>query len=85
MPPPVPRCDDGLMNGTETDVDCGGSCGQCPNGHSCLTYTDCLSSSACMGQVCQPVRCVDGLKNGDEVCRDCGGSCPPCTGFCWSF
>ncbi|MFK7949346.1 MAG: WD40/YVTN/BNR-like repeat-containing protein [Saprospiraceae bacterium] len=27
--PEVPRCNDGFMNGDETEVDCGGSCGEC--------------------------------------------------------
>ena len=26
---PVARCDDGDLNGDETDTDCGGSCGPC--------------------------------------------------------
>ncbi len=30
--PPAPSCSDGIQNGTETGVDCGGSCPPCPTG-----------------------------------------------------
>jgi len=33
---PAPTCTDGIQNGTETGVDCGGSCPACPTG---CTYT----------------------------------------------
>lgn len=49
-------CGDGLLNGRETDVDCGGpSCAACPGGSGCLQDTDCRSS------VCgdRPGECVD--------------------------
>jgi hypothetical protein len=31
---PTPTCSDGIQNGTETGVDCGGSCAACPVGNS---------------------------------------------------
>ncbi|MFN3199693.1 MAG: hypothetical protein ACE366_14905 [Bradymonadia bacterium] len=31
----APACDDGVGNGDETDVDCGGSCAPCPSGLRC--------------------------------------------------
>ena len=36
-------CSDNQMNGDETDVDCGGSCGACPDGKGCVVGKDCLS------------------------------------------
>ncbi len=33
--PPAPSCTDGIKNGTETGVDCGGSCPPCPPAPSC--------------------------------------------------
>ncbi|MBN2331440.1 MAG: hypothetical protein JXC85_06500, partial [Candidatus Aenigmarchaeota archaeon] len=36
------NCSDGMLNGDETDVDCGGSCGGCGLGGSCLADADCL-------------------------------------------
>ena len=72
-----PTCDDGIQNGDETGVDCGGSCPDaCPtcddgiqNGDE--TGVDCGGScpNACP-------TCDDGIQNGDETGVDCGGSCP---------
>ncbi|MBL0024908.1 MAG: T9SS type A sorting domain-containing protein [Saprospiraceae bacterium] len=72
-----PTCSDGIKNGTETGVDCGGSCSPCPtcsdgikNGNE--TGIDC-------GGSCAPCStCNDGIKNGNEIGIDCGGSCTPC-------
>jgi hypothetical protein len=80
--PVAPTCDDGIQNGDETGVDCGGStCPACPeptcndgiqNGDE--TGVDCGGScNAC------PATCDDGIQNGDETGVDCGGtSCSPC-------
>jgi hypothetical protein len=58
-------CSDGLKNGAETDVDCGGSggCGKCQNGKKCTLPNDCSSGS-----------CVDGY-----CCNTaCSGTCQAC-------
>jgi hypothetical protein len=34
----APTCSDGIQNGTETGIDCGGSCTPCPQPTACLTY-----------------------------------------------
>ena len=47
----VPACDDGMLNGDETDVDCGGGCGPCPAGQICNASSDCGELS-CVGGVC---------------------------------
>jgi len=73
----APRCDDGVRNGNETGVDCGGSCVPCPtcdddvqNGRE--TGMDC-------GGSCVPCpTCDDNIRNQDETDVDCGGSCEPC-------
>src|SRR5262245_41152408 len=36
-------CSDGLLNGTESDVDCGGSCAACGAGRVCDFNVDCAS------------------------------------------
>ena len=72
-----PMCNDQRQNGSETDVDCGGSCGGCAVGQACVAAQDCTSLS-CQGLVCQAARCGDGIKNGDETGADCGGSCAAC-------
>lgn len=53
----LPSCDDGMQNGNETGVDCGGSCGPCEDGESCRTDADCLSS--CVNGICAAPSCVD--------------------------
>ena len=46
-----PSCSDGLQNGDESDVDCGGSCPACPIGGSCVIGGDC-TTGICEGSVC---------------------------------
>ncbi len=43
----VPTCVDGLTNGAETDVDCGGPCAGCATCGHCNTDTDCAAGSIC--------------------------------------
>jgi hypothetical protein len=46
IPEPPHPCENGIKNGSETDVDCGGQCpGKCADGLSCLENTDCLSNN----------------------------------------
>jgi hypothetical protein len=77
------RCDDGLRNGDETDVDCGGSCPLCTG--TCNVDVDC-PGGYCWDGLC--ARCDDGIQNGDETGVDCGvfdGHCSICFGiFCAS-
>ncbi|MDI1452081.1 DUF4215 domain-containing protein [Polyangium sp. 6x1] len=57
-------CDDGLMNGDETDVDCGGThCNPCAEGKICLTNDDC-ATTFCTDGVCCGSAC-------DEPCVTC--------------
>ncbi|KYF62115.1 peptidase [Sorangium cellulosum] len=49
----APTCTDGVQNGTETDVDCGGTCtADCANGDTCSVNADCTSAN-CVAGVCQ--------------------------------
>ena len=74
----APSCTDGAKNGTETDVDCGGSCAtKCDVGKGCALGPDC-TSGVCTNKVCAAPTCSDGVKNGTETDKDCGGSCPAC-------
>jgi hypothetical protein len=85
-------CGDGIKDGAETDVDCGGPvCPQCYNRQHCNNASDCLSG-ACPGGVCLDAHCLDGVKDGrsvdeppdptsDETDVDCGGiDCARCAG-----
>ncbi len=77
-----PTCTDGIQNGNETGVDCGGpDCPICPP-----TCTDDIQNGNetgidCGGPDCPSCpTCNDGILNGNEIGTDCGGpdciSCP---------
>ena len=70
------NCNDGTMNGTESDIDCGRDCALCADGKMCADNADC-GSDVCANNVC--VSCGDGTMNGTESDIDCGGmQCPNC-------
>lgn len=47
-----PTCTDGILNGDETDVDCGGpSCKSCKEGQSCRIDNDC-GGNTCVDEKC---------------------------------
>lgn len=79
-------CDDGIKNGAETGIDCGGdpstiypACKRCPPQFTCGKDSDC-DNVRCESGVCQPANCSDGLLNGAEPSRDCGATCLVSTG-----
>jgi len=74
---PETLCTDHIKNGSESDVDCGGSCGGCATGKKCSAGSDCIDSS-CQAKLCVAATCSDGIKNGGEADIDCGGSCSLC-------
>ncbi len=48
-----PSCSDGIKDGLETDIDCGGpTCGACALGLQCQQNTDCQTFN-CSGGICQ--------------------------------
>jgi Metallo-peptidase family M12/Secretion system C-terminal sorting domain len=72
-----PTCTDGIQNGNETGVDCGGNCPACP------TCTDGIQNGNetgidCGGNCPACPTCNDGIQNGGETGVDCGGTCPAC-------
>jgi hypothetical protein len=79
-------CRDGVLNGDEMGVDCGGrSCPACLSGNACTNPVQC-THYVCADGVCQPARCDDGVRNGDEEGVDCGGTspCGACLTLCHS-
>jgi hypothetical protein len=69
---------DGIKNGGETGVDCGGSvkaAQPCPDGQGCMDSTDCVGT--CTAGICGPISHMDGKKNLDETDVDCGGATAP--------
>ena len=76
----VPTCSDGLQNGDESGIDCGGSCAACTPQPTCtdgLLNGDELGVD-CGGSCTACPSCSDGLLNQDESGIDCGGTCDPC-------
>ena len=82
-------CDDNLLDGDETDVDCGGSCAPCGLAQHCTTTTDCGSWPGCdplLGCACDAAtktcvynHCSDYLQDFGETAVDCGGGeCAGC-------
>lgn len=69
---------DGIKNGTETDIDCGG-----PEAPPCAANLACLQASDCDSRFCTANKCEarqTGRKDGDETDVDCGGKvAPKCT------
>lgn len=65
-------CRDGMHNGDETDVDCGGQCGAtCIPGATCSMGTDCLSGG-CVAGVCNDALAV----MASPACSDYDGITP---------
>ena len=74
---PPEHCGDGVQNGGETEIDCGGPCAGCDPGASCTSEADCASWVCTAGQCAVP-SCGDHVANGDESDVDCGGNCSGC-------
>lgn len=52
-----PTCDDGAINGGESDVDCGGGCSPCLEGMTCKQGVDCTTLACIDGECRHPVSC----------------------------
>jgi len=59
----APSCTDGVKNGTETDVDCGGSCAaKCADSKLCSVNADCSGASCVGGTCCTVLGAPTGLQ-----------------------
>jgi hypothetical protein len=87
---PAPTCTDGIKDGNETDVDCGGgTCPPCALGKMCNVGSDCASGS-CTSGVCTSLmangsactsasQCGSGFCTGGVCCNTaCNGACVAC-------
>jgi hypothetical protein len=69
---PADACSDRVIDGDESDVDCGGSCPhKCPAGGVCRSVADC-QTAGCDGGRCRAASCTDGVRDGIESDVDCG-------------
>ena len=85
------RCADGVHDGDETDVDCGGSCGTCAIGKLCAVATDC-ASGFCSASTCAAkppgMTCNDNAQCGSGICgangqgNCCAAACTAGSGTC---
>jgi hypothetical protein len=71
----APTCNDGIANGSESDVDCGGSCSRCANGKRCIGRDDCIGA-LCLNNVCTSCSAI-----GNECFSDSHGPCTCQNGF----
>ena len=71
-------CRDGVRNGSEADIDCGGDCSPCGTGAGCGGPEDC-EHGVCVEGTCAAPSCRDGVANQGEITADCGPVCrtPP--------
>ena len=72
---PSPTCEDGILNGDETDVDCGGNCSACIFGKKCDLDSDCDSGRCGLSKTCVEDKCSNQLQDLGETDFDCGGIC----------
>jgi plastocyanin len=64
------HCDDGVTNGDESDVDCGGHCSPCAVNSACQTAVDC-GSGLCQGQRCvAPINVCSAVFSGCRTFLD---------------
>jgi hypothetical protein len=59
-------CGNGLLDDTESDVDCGGKCTPCDAGRTCLVDQDCASVS-CVESACVTLLPTDIAKTEEEM------------------
>jgi len=74
----APSCTDNVKNGTESDVDCGGSCPGCGPGDDCATHAD------CSGGACNPTThtCAPNCTGAEAPGATCTSYCACMTGTC---
>jgi hypothetical protein len=70
-------CVNNVLDGAETDVDCGGACPGCTVGKRCATSLDC-AGNWCSNGTCVNASCANQVKDGIESDVDCGELCPGC-------
>jgi len=78
----APACDDQVLNGDETDLDCGGSCStKCTEGKKCNLDDQCetnICSAPQWGDTtrrCRAPGCFNFAMDSGETDVDCGGPC----------
>jgi hypothetical protein len=65
----APTCSDGVRNGTEVGVDCGGSCSACGFGTGCVADSDC-ATGYCVGFKCDAKVLAPGQSSAYDIAVD---------------
>jgi len=89
---PLATCFDGVQNGSESAVDCGGpDCPCCDFGRHCNATGDCCAGVSCVNDICNPqlpvgsgcataLFCATGFCVDGFCCdRECFGTCIACS------
>ena len=80
QPSPPAACDDHAQNGSESDVDCGGSCAPCAATQKCVNGMDCASTVCVNGRcACPAGQHVSGTDCAADTDRACGPDAADCT------
>jgi hypothetical protein len=66
----APTCNDGVQNGNETDIDCGGGCPKCNPGQKCGGNGDCVGGSCNTTCQCPTGMLVVPVQGGGIYCTD---------------
>jgi hypothetical protein len=72
-------CANAMLDGDESDIDCGGTCSKCGVGKKCRAASDCAGADCVAGRCTAAASCSNKTRDGDETDSDCGGSCPQCS------
>jgi hypothetical protein len=76
----APSCGDGVKNGTETDVDCGGTCStKCASGQGCAAHADCATGACDPTSMTCSITCMDTQAPGSTCATYCAcmtSTCP---------
>jgi hypothetical protein len=73
---PPPPCANGIQDGAETDIDCGGSCKGCADGRVCLDRDDCASAHCTLTGPNGLKRCQACKSGGTNLCSPDGAGNP---------
>ncbi len=69
---PAPTCFDGMHNGEESAVDCGGNCAACAEGQGCNSNADCVSTFCDTDKVCNAFECGSNANASDHTLAGLG-------------
>ncbi|MBN1644488.1 hypothetical protein JW851_00410 [Candidatus Woesearchaeota archaeon] len=70
-PAEITHCEDNILNGAETDIDCGGACPGCFKGLNCVVDSDCIEGLFCVKSVCSEEDSdSDGVPDEEDECPE---------------